>query len=46
MVVGAAVYVANVRGTASLWDALIERVRNANVGEIFYWCQGLCDYYK
>jgi hypothetical protein len=30
---------------ASLRYALIERVRNANVGEIFYWCQGLCDYY-
>ena len=30
---------------ASLRYALIERVRNAVVGEIFYWCQGLCDYY-
>ena len=29
---------------ASLRYALIERVRN-DVGEIFYWCQGLCDYY-
>jgi hypothetical protein len=29
----------------SLRYALIERVRNAYVGEIFYWCQGLCDYY-
>jgi hypothetical protein len=29
---------------ASLRYALIERVRNANEGEIFYWCQGLCDY--
>jgi hypothetical protein len=27
----------------SLRYALIERVRNADVGEIFYWCQGLCD---
>ena len=30
---------------ASLRYALIEKVRNANVGEIFYWCQGLCDYH-
>ncbi len=31
---------------ASLRYALIERVRNAYVREIFYWCQGLCDFYK
>jgi hypothetical protein len=31
---------------ASLRYALIERVRNADVEEIFYWCQGLCDFYK
>ena len=31
---------------ASLRDDFIERVRTAVIGEIFYWCQGLCDYYK
>ena len=25
---------------------MIERVTNADVGEIFYWCQGLSDFYK
>jgi len=31
---------------ASLRDDFIERVRTAVIGEIFYWSQGLCDYYK
>ena len=29
---------------ASLRDVLIERVRSADVGVLFYWCKGLCDY--
>jgi len=27
---------------ACLRDALIERARSAKIGEVFYWCQGLC----
>jgi hypothetical protein len=30
---------------ASLRGDFIERVRTAVIGERFYWCQGLCDYY-
>jgi hypothetical protein len=30
---------------ASLRDDFIERARTAAIGEKFYWCQGLCDYY-
>ena len=30
---------------ASLQGDFIERVRTAVIGERFYWCQGLCDYY-
>jgi hypothetical protein len=30
---------------ASLRGDFIERARTAEIGERFYWCQGLCDYY-
>jgi hypothetical protein len=30
---------------ASLRGDFIERTRTAVIGEKFYWCQGLCDYY-
>jgi hypothetical protein len=30
---------------ASLRGDFIERARTAVIGEKFYWCQGLCDYY-
>jgi hypothetical protein len=31
--------------SASLRDAFIERAKTAVIGQIFYWCQGLCNYY-
>ena len=31
--------------SASLRDAFIERAKTAVIGQIFYWCQGLCNYH-
>ena len=30
---------------ASLRDAFIERAKTAAIGQLFYWCQGLCNYH-